>query len=267
MGEEARLALLIDADNISPKYIGIIIRETEVYGRASVRRIYGDWTDTSKSSWKDCLLNFSLTPIQQYSYTTGKNSSDSAMIIDAMDILYGNSVDGFIIATSDSDFTRLAVRLRESGKRVIGMGESKTPAAFVKACEQFKTLDVLFKSDIVNNTEEKNTNEGLKVQQRKKSDGEQEKVIEVDEIKPITSLESIKETIISLLEENSDEDGWMFMGELGKMISKRYPDFDCRNYHFYKLGKMIESFKEIEVKKETSSNGITKLIYVKKKSE
>ena len=146
MENDRRFALLIDADNISPKYIDIILTETVNYGIASVRRIYGDWTNNSKQSWKDCLLRKSLTPVQQYSYTTGKNSSDSAMIIDAMDILYGNHVDGFIIATSDSDFTTLARRLREDGKMVIGMGESKTPMAFIKACEQFKTLDVLYES-------------------------------------------------------------------------------------------------------------------------
>ena len=146
MENDRRFALLIDADNISPKYIDIILTETVNYGIASVRRIYGDWTNNSKQSWKDCLLRNSLTPVQQYSYTTGKNSSDSAMIIDAMDILYGNHVDGFIIATSDSDFTTLARRLREDGKMVIGMGESKTPMAFIKACEQFKTLDVLYES-------------------------------------------------------------------------------------------------------------------------
>ena len=147
METDKRFALLIDADNISPKYIDIILTETVNYGIASVRRIYGDWTDTAKHSWKDCLLRNSLTPVQQYSYTSGKNASDSAMIIDAMDILYGNHVDGFIIATSDSDFTTLARRLREDGKIVIGMGESKTPMAFIKACEQFKTLDVLYESE------------------------------------------------------------------------------------------------------------------------
>lgn len=262
MNKENKFALLIDADNISPKYIETIIRETESYGVASVRRIYGDWTDPAKASWKSCLLNNSLTPIQQYNYTFGKNSSDSAMIIDAMDILYENHVDGFIIATSDSDFTRLAVRIRESGKQVIGMGESKTPSAFVKACEQFKTLDVLYRSNVSSNGRgrynkkagedtDNRVNEEKTILDNKDKDAE-----------PITSMENIKRTIITLLEQHSDDDGWMFMGDLGNMIIKRYPDFDCRNYGFVKLGKLIESFHVFQTKKERSSNGMTSLVYV-----
>ena len=146
MGKELKLAVLIDADNISDKYVKIILDETAKSGVATYKRIYGDWTNPRLVSWKNVLLDNSISPIQQYSYTVGKNSSDSAMIIDAMDILYTNDVDGFIIVSSDSDFTKLAMRLRESGKRVIGMGESKTPTPFVRACEQFKTLDVLYKN-------------------------------------------------------------------------------------------------------------------------
>ncbi|MFA9465560.1 MAG: NYN domain-containing protein [Velocimicrobium sp.] len=258
MNKENKFALLIDADNISPKYIEIIVRETEAYGVASIRRIYGDWTDLSKGSWKNCLLDNSLSPIQQYNYTSGKNSSDSAMIIDAMDILYENIVDGFIIATSDSDFTRLAVRLRESGKRVIGMGESKTPSPFVKACEQFKTLDVLYKSESKNAKEHYE----IKNEDENESKPEIEKPILSKDAEPITSMKNIKRTILGLLEEKSDEDGWMFLGNLGNMIIKRYPDFDCRNYGFVKFGKMIESFDELQTKKEKSSNGLTSLVYV-----
>ena len=138
MDNERKFALLIDADNISPKYLMVMLAEAKRYGNVTIRRIYGDWTDNSKKTWKDNLLDYSIVPIQQYSYTTGKNSSDSAMIIDAMDILYSNVIDGFILVSSDSDFTRLAMRLREAGKTVIGMGEAKTPSAFVKACEEFK---------------------------------------------------------------------------------------------------------------------------------
>ncbi len=146
MSDEKKYALLIDAENVSSKYIGIVTKEAQSLGNITIRRIYGDWTLSSRNSWRDSLLENSLIPIQQYSYTVGKNSSDSAMIIDAMDILYTDNVDGFIIVSSDSDFTRLATRLRESGKRVIGMGESKTPTPFVRACEKFKTLDVLYKN-------------------------------------------------------------------------------------------------------------------------
>lgn len=283
METEKKYALLIDADNISPKYIEVIMREAEVYGVASIRRIYGDWTNQSKISWKECLLDQSLSPVQQYSYTSGKNSSDSAMIIDAMDILYGNDVDGFIIVTSDSDFTRLAVRLRESGKRIIGMGESKTPSSFIKACEQFKTLDVLYKSEIEKakkeaEREREAEREAAKEaavssrrsgrERRPAEPAEAEKKAEnaiVENAQPITSLRSVRKTVMSLLEEKSDEEGWMFLGDLGNMIIKRYPDFDARNYGYKKMGKMIASFPDVEQKKVRGSNGST-LIYVKSKA-
>lgn len=242
METDKRFALLIDADNISPKYIDIILTETVNYGIASVRRIYGDWTDTAKHSWKDCLLRNSLTPVQQYSYTSGKNASDSAMIIDAMDILYGNHVDGFIIATSDSDFTTLARRLREDGKIVIGMGESKTPMAFIKACEQFKTLDVLYES-------EKQVQESTAGKAEKKgadSAKEQEAV-------PITSLKTIRQTVMNIIDEQTEDGEWMNLGELGNILQKRYPDFDCRVYKFSKFSKMVESFQGIELSRQDDS--------------
>lgn len=256
METDKKFALLIDADNISPKYIDIILTETVNYGIASVRRIYGDWTDTSKHSWKECLLRNSLTPIQQYSYTFGKNASDSAMIIDAMDILYGNHVDGFIIATSDSDFTTLARRLREDGKIVIGMGESKTPMAFVKACEQFKTLDVLYESEKqaeeraeveekARNNEEKRDKKAMDQPSAKKA-GEQKQ----EEAVPITSLKTIRKSIMNIIDEQTEDGEWMNLGELGNILQKRYPDFDCRVYRFSKFSKMIESFQGIELSKQ-----------------
>lgn len=238
MENDRRFALLIDADNISPKYIDIILTETVNYGTASVRRIYGDWTNNSKQSWKDCLLRNSLTPVQQYSYTTGKNSSDSAMIIDAMDILYGNHVDGFIIATSDSDFTALARRLREDGKTVIGMGESKTPMAFIKACEQFKTLDVLYESY----KSELDMEDGAGAAEIKSQDN-----IRAREAKPITSLKVIQRAVQEIIEEQSEEGGWMQLSRLSTSLQKRYPDFDCRVYKFSKFSKMVESFPEVKL--------------------
>jgi len=315
MDREEKYALLIDADNISPKYIEIIVRETEMYGIASIRRIYGDWTDKSKSSWKECLLDQSLSPIQQYSYTTGKNSSDSAMIIDAMDILYTGEVDGFIIATSDSDFTRLAVRLREAGKRVIGMGESKTPSSFIRACAQFKTLDVLYNEELkalskekkkpvaekadaltvktINNRNNKGRNgrnkellnkenESKELENKKgntreisnkdtdnkeieNKENEIPEIKETEAIQPITSLESIKKAVFTFVEEKSDDDGWLYLGDLGNMIGKRYPDFDSRNYGYSKFGKMIHSFKELETRAQKSTNGISTLVYVRLK--
>lgn len=248
MENDKKFALLIDADNISPKYIDIILTETVNYGIASVRRIYGDWTDNAKHSWKECLLKNSLTPIQQYSYTTGKNASDSAMIIDAMDILYGNHVDGFIIATSDSDFTTLARRLREDGKVVIGMGESKTPMAFIKACEQFKTLDVLYESEKM---EEEEASDSTR-QKQPDSDKGQEAV-------PITSLKTIRQTVMNIIEEQTEDGGWMNLGELGNILQKRYPDFDCRVYKFSKFSKMVQSFQGIELSRKDDNRVLVRM--------
>ena len=267
MKDENKYALLIDAENVSSKYIEIVTKEAQTLGNVTIRRIYGDWTASSKNSWKDSLLENSLSPIQQYSYTVGKNSSDSAMIIDAMDILYANNVDGFIIVSSDSDFTRLAMRLREAGKRVVGMGESKTPTPFVRACEQFKTLDVLYKN---HHPEQKNNYpERIRKQNIKCITPEKAllKDIQPKEAQPITNLRAIKATVISLLEENSDEDGWMYLSELGNMIQKMYSDFDCRNYGFPKFGKLIESFPELQTRKDDSSNGITKIVLVRRRED
>ena len=243
MEEEKRLALLIDADNVSPKYIGVIMKEAQGYGNVTIRRIYGDWTEDSKASWRSVLLENSLSPIQQYSYTTGKNSSDSAMIIDAMDILYTSPVDGFIIVSSHSDFTKLAMRLRESGKSIIGMGESKTPVPFRKACEQFKILDVLYR-----------TKEG----EHKKQ--EPEKIVS-----DVTDLKVIKAAIYTMLEERSDEDGWVHLSALGDMLQKLYSDFDCRNYGYSRLTLMMKSFPELETRKVSTKKDGIKVLKVRKR--
>lgn len=268
MRDENKYALLIDAENVSSKYIRIVTKEAQALGNITIRRIYGDWTATAKNSWKDSLLENSLSPIQQYSYTVGKNSSDSAMIIDAMDILYTNDVDGFIIVSSDSDFTKLAMRLRESGKRVIGMGESKTPTPFVRACEQFKTLDVLYKNHHPSqrsNMAERARRQEIKCVPTEKALPARE--LQSKDAQPITNLRAIKETVIYLLDENSDEDGWMYLSELGNIIQRMYSDFDCRNYGFAKFGKLIESFPELQTRKDDSSNGITKIVLVRKRED
>lgn len=266
MEEEKRYALLIDADNVSSKYIDIVTKEAQSFGNVTIRRIYGDWTSNLKNSWKECLLNNALSPIQQYSYTTGKNSSDAALIIDAMDILYKDNVDGFILVSSDSDFTKLAMRLRESGKHVVGMGESKTPTPFVRACEQFKTLDVLYKNAV--EAERRPVPKYVPKKNRiRVVSSEPENNVETEQAEPITNLRAIKTTILSLLDENSDEDGWMYLSELGNMVQKMYSDFDCRNYGYAKFGKMIESFPEIQIRKDDSSNGITKIVLVRRKEE
>lgn len=231
--EERRYALLIDADNVAPKYLPIILEEAKSYGTVSIRRVYGDWTDSSKKSWKEQLLESSIIPLQQYSYTSGKNASDSAMIIDAMDILYTNNVDGFIIVSSDSDFTRLAMRLREAGKTVIGMGESKTPSPFVKSCEKFKLLDVLFKNT---RTEE----EQKEVQGAAAADS--------SEAKPITEIGEIRRTIFDIIDKNSNDEGLLRLSELGSQLTTRYPDFDERNYGRYKkLSEFVRGFEGLKV--------------------
>ena len=236
MNTEKNFALLIDADNVSYNYLPIMLEEAKRYGNVAIRRIYGDWTDCRKNTWKDILLENSIIPIQQYSYTIGKNASDSAMIIDAMDILYSDQVSGFIIVSSDSDFTRLAMRLREACMTVIGMGESKTPTAFVKACEEFKLLDVLYK-----NTASDSTSKDTDKSHLPKSGKEYEKV----EAKPMTSLSEIKKSMCDILENNSDEDGKMLLSEMGRLLTKTYPDFDPRNYG--RERKLSEFIKKMPV--------------------
>ena len=267
MEGQEKIAILIDAENISMKYMKLIMNEVGKYGIATYKRIYGDFSNPGVMAWQDKLREYAMTPIFQFNYTRGKNASDSALIIDAMDILYANNVDGFIIVSSDSDFTRLAMRLREAGKRVVGMGESKTPTPFVRACEQFKTLDVLYKN---HHPEQKNNYpERIRKQNIKCITPEKAllKDIQPKDAQPITNLRAIKATVISLLEENSDEDGWMYLSELGNMIQKMYSDFDCRNYGFPKFGKLIESFPELQTRKDDSSNGITKIVLVRRRED
>ena len=248
--EDRKLALLIDADNISPIYVNIMLSEAKIYGTVSVRRIYGDWTSSGKNSWKSVMLDNSLTPIQQYSYTYGKNASDSAMIIDAMDILYADHVDGFILASSDSDFTRLAMRLREAGKFVIGMGESKTPSPFVKSCDEFKVLDILLKNSLSEEEEKKSVALGTADQEK-----DQENVPT-----PITKLSVIKKSMLDILDKNSDENGQMHMSKLAGMLTRLYSDFDARNYGKYgKFSNFVKALPEFEVSMHNT------VAYVKRK--
>ncbi len=254
MSEEKRFALLIDVDNVSHKYISVMLNEAKSYGTVSVRRAYGDWTDNTKKSWKKLLLDHSIIPIQQYSYTAGKNASDSSMIIDAMDILYTDNVDGFIIVSSDSDFTRLAMRLREAGKMVIGMGESKTPSPFVRSCEEFKVLDVLFK----NTDDEEETTAGAEA-----ASAEEDASAET-----VTKLSKIKKTIFQILEKNSDEEGRMLLSELGRLLTRKYPDFDERNYGRYrKFSEFIREISGLEIVMVSFDDKRTPIAYVKKKEQ
>ncbi len=223
---EKNFAVLIDAENISPKYVEHIFEEMSNYGLVTYRRIYGDWTKQGSSKWKSILLDSSLLPMQQYSYTSGKNSSDSAMIIDAMDILYSGNVDGFCLVSSDSDFTKLASRLKESGMQVIGMGERKTPKPFAKACSVFKYLDVLYESDSLGDT-----------------DGQDN----------LLALATVEETIKKIISEYGDDSTAINIGELGSRLVKRHPDFDVRNFGYTKLSRFLAHFKSINLNKTDTS--------------
>ena len=197
MNEDKRFAVLIDAENVSEKYIKYIFDELARSGTITYKRIYGDWTRPELSSWKKILLDYSITPIQQYGYTTGKNATDSAMIIDAMDILYDDNVEGFCIVSSDSDFTRLATRLREAGKYVVGMGEKKTPAPFIASCNQFKYLEILGQEE--NNNKQKDMEDS------------------------ITPLEKVIKAIETIADDISDDDGWSPLSDVGNILSKCFP--------------------------------------------
>ncbi len=268
---EKRFAVLIDADNVSAKYIKYILDEISSYGVATYKRIYGDWTKPSSVSWKDVLLENSVTPVQQYGYTVGKNATDSAMIIDAMDILYSGNVEGFSIVSSDSDFTKLASRLRESGMLVVGMGERKTPKPFIAACNQFKYLDVLAETEKKSMELEESRNKPgavIDVEKNGKPESKKDKETESENgkaIKSIASTESleagknmtdisvIKAAILKMMNE-VDEDGQrMNMGELGSRLVKRYPDFDVRNYGDTKLSKFLKKFDFLDIISDGSS--------------
>ena len=287
MSIEQQYAVLVDAENVSPKYINIIFDEASNYGVTTYRRIYGDWTSTRNNGWKEILLDNSITPIQQYSYTDGKNSSDSAMIIDAMDILYGESVDGFIIVSSDSDFTRLASRLRESGMNVIGMGESKTPNAFISACNSFKYLDILFQSfeneeeeeEVTTTTINNNTNFNISPKETRKNNGNDRKrynyskknkrrnsneLSSSSRPQPQTKLTTIRKALKTIILENSDDDSWISLANLGNHLSKRFPDFDVRNYGHKKLVTFVESLDDFDIERRSiSPDGKTKQLFVR----
>jgi len=249
MAQEKRFAILIDADNIAPKYIKSILNEISDKGTITYKRIYGDWTSSSAGSWKKVLLSNSLTPVQQYSYTYGKNSTDSAMIIDAMDILYGGEVEGFALCSSDSDFTRLAVRLREAGKMVIGLGESKTPAPFCAACNEFKFLDRITDDDEKDEVKKpKKTSDTSKKKTTKvatektKASLETEDKTETEEETAITPLNVIEESLKDIILVSGDESNGIDMGELGSRLQKRHPDFDTRNYGYSKFSIFLKKF-------------------------
>ena len=249
--DDLRLAVLIDAENVPYKNIKGILEEVAKYGTPTIKRIYADWTSSALSGWKNAMLENAITPIQQYSYTYGKNSSDSALIIDAMDILYTEKVDGFCIISSDSDFTRLATRLRESGMKVIGIGERKTPSAFIVACDRFIYIEII-------NTHIKGKENG---------NGSGKDASSAQDTK--TGAVEINEELISLIATSindvADDSGWAFLGDVGNLISKKQPDFDSRNYGFSKLTLLINSLDRFEVQQRKTSNRNIKHIFVRNK--
>lgn len=276
MRTQDKIAVLIDAENVSKKYIKLIMDEVNEYGTPTYKRVYGDFSNPSVSSWKDVLRTYALTPVIQFNYVKGKNASDSAMIIDAMDILYSGNVNGFCLVTSDSDFTKLANRLREAGMLVIGMGEQKTPTSLVAACEQFKYLDLLF-------AEEEEEGEFIECAELEVIDEQvieneiqedvdltesqvvtNEETEEFCEISLIPTKEKIGDEIRLIIEQKSDEAGWINQSEIGVLLSKRVLGFDPRNYNFKKLSQLIESYEFLETKTvQNPKNELLKIVYVK----
>lgn len=244
MNENINMAVLIDGDNIPSANVKEMMEEIAKYGNPTIKRIYGDWTRPGLNKWKNLLLENAITPIQQYGYTTGKNATDSAMIIDAMDILYNNKVNGFCLVSSDSDFTKLATRLREAGMLVIGIGEKKTPNPFIVACDKFIYIEILRK------------------QSEDKTDPKDTTKSSVDKI---TNKEI--NLISSSINDLSDEEGWAFLGDVGSLIQKKRPNFDSRNYGFEKLTPLIKSINKFEIEQRENPKGRSKLIYVKIKEK
>ena len=249
MEQPLRIAVLIDAENVSSKYIKLIIDEVTGFGIPTYKRVYANFSNTSATAWQDVLRNYALTPVFQFNYTRGKNASDSAIIIDAMDILYSGQVDGFCLVTSDSDFTKLALRLREAGMLVIGMGEQKTPESLVSACETFKFLDLLYANALREEKEAAEAEEPVP---------EEDSHIKSDSKQVSVSRRQLRGEIMNIIRAKGDEEGWTDLSLIGNLLSKRVPGFDPRNYNFTKLGKLIESYNFFE--KKTQVNEKNELI-------
>lgn len=248
--KDQRLAVLIDADNVPYSNIKEMLEEVAKTGTPTIKRIYADWTKPTVSGWKKVLLENAITPVQQYSYTTGKNSSDSALIIDAMDILYSEKVDGFCIVSSDSDFTRLATRLREAGMKVIGIGEKKTPLPFITACDKFIYIEILKSKG-----ESKASNESKRTKGPKKEENNPLNKIDVELIN----------LLVKSVADLGDEDGWTFLGELGNFVMRKKPDFDPRNYGYPKLLALIKDVDKFVIDEREAGNKNVRHIYLKVK--
>lgn len=223
--EITRLAVLIDADNASSSVVKELLEEVGAYGTPTIKRAYGDWTTNNLSGWKAYLHLHAIQPVQQFAYTHGKNATDSAFIIDAMDLLYAGNVDGFCLVSSDSDFTRLATRLRESGKKVYGLGERKTPQAFIAACDKFIFFEVL-----------------------------KQPVASSDVLPAVPDLPNLQELLLHALHETTRDNGWARLATLGGFINKTQPSFDARNYGFKKLSDLVKSQPYLIVREDPSAS-------------
>ena len=272
MSEERdlRLAVLIDADNAPRSALGDVMAEVAVYGTPTIKRIYGDWTTPNLSSWKPLLLENAITPVQQYGYTTGKNSTDSAMIIDAMDILYTGQVDGFVLVSSDSDFTRLAIRLREAGKKVYGMGEKKTPNPFIVACDKFVYIEVIRSAAQQERAEEAAREEPKEppkpARRAARKKGAEAAPAPAPEAEPPSR---VPKEIITLLADSvemlADEDGYAPLGEVANLLVRKKRDFDPRNFGFSKLSKLVKALPRFEVDVRQGGQSNMKHFFVRDK--
>lgn len=251
--KDLKIAILIDADNVSYKKIAEILNEVKRYGIPTIKRIYGDWTSPYVENWKESLLTHAITPIQQYAYTQGKNSTDSALIIDAMDILHTDKVDGFCIVSSDSDFTRLATRIRESGKLVIGIGERKTPKPFISSCDKFIYVEILQKETEKANADTQKSTKNI----NKNATEDPAYPNQIDQ----STLQLLKDTV----DDTADESGWSFLGDIGNLLMKRQPDFDSRNYGFEKISQLFKVLKkDFEVQERMIEKSSAIYFYIKK---
>ena len=272
MSEERdlRLAVLIDADNAPRSALGDVMAEVAVYGTPTIKRIYGDWTTPNLASWKPLLLENAITPVQQYGYTTGKNSTDSAMIIDAMDILYTGQVDGFVLVSSDSDFTRLAIRLREAGKKVHGMGEKKTPNPFIVACDKFVYIEVIRSAAQQERAEEAAREEPKEppkpARRAARKKGAEAAPPPAPEAEPPSR---VPKEIITLLADSvemlADEDGYAPLGEVANLLVRKKRDFDPRNFGFSKLSKLVKALPRFEVDVRQGGQSNMKHFFVRDK--
>ena len=279
---DIRLAVLIDADNVPPHNVRGMMAEIARYGTPTIKRIYGDFTKPNLAQWKSQLLDYAISPIQQFSYTSGKNATDSAMIIDAMDILYTDRIDGFVLVSSDSDFTKLATRLRESGKTVYGFGEMKTPNAFIAACDRFIYLEIIDQhtEDEDQEKEKPEKEAAARPASRARTSVKKEAEKKDADKKPAEKkqagsrdsggIRKVDRELIKLINSSirdvEDENGWAFLAEVGNLIIKKQPSFDSRNYGYDKLTTLVRSMGKYEIEMRDTGNPNVKLVYLKIKS-